>query len=149
MIGDGPERKTLEDLVLRFNLSDSVKLLGWLEADEKLRYLASSDIYVMSSLHEGFGVVLLEAMAAGTPVIATNQGGQTDIIKDERNGILVSPGNAQELAEAISGLARDKEKRRDISTFNSSCLEEYNISKVAQRYLDVFHQAINNRGENE
>ncbi|MFC1570894.1 glycosyltransferase, partial [Candidatus Omnitrophota bacterium] len=86
LIGDGPERKNLEDLSELLGITDQVHFKGWVQGEEKFQYLAASDAYVMSSIHEGFGVVLLEAMAAGLPLIATNTGGQTDIIKNEKSG---------------------------------------------------------------
>lgn len=145
LIGDGPQRKALQELSEKLGLSSSIKFTGWLESDEKFKFLAASDIYVMSSIHEGFGVVLLEAMAAGVPIIATDQGGQTDIIKDSRSGILIPPGKAEKLAEAVLSLAKDPKKRENISTFNKSYVKEYDISRIAERYLDIFNEAINSK----
>ena len=145
LIGDGPERVRLENLSAKLGLSDRIKFTGWLSHEKKFQYLSACDIYVMSSLHEGFGVVLLEAMSCGLPIIATNKGGQTDIIKEGRNGILIQPYDAEMLADAISRLAESPDKRRAMSATNKEDVKNYGISAVAKRYLDLFDRVLSER----
>lgn len=143
LIGDGPERKNLEELSSLLGITDQVHFTGWIQGEEKFRYMAASDVYVMSSIHEGFGLVLLEAMAAGLPIIATNKGGQTDIIKSERSGILVPPGDTEDLADAIIKLSEDDGIRETMRSFNRTYYKEYDISVSAGKYLSLFKKVCN------
>ncbi len=145
LIGDGPERGSLEKLSDELEISGRIIFPGAVSDEEKLQYLAASDIYVLSSLHEGFGIVLLEAMFCGLPIIATNEGGQTDFIKDGSNGLLVSPADAKALADAISGLAADADRRHAMGGTNKEAAKQYNISSIANRYAELFHGIITQR----
>jgi glycosyltransferase involved in cell wall biosynthesis len=138
LIGDGPERASLEKLSAALGLSDRISFPGWLSGPKKFQFLSACDLYVMSSLHEGFGVVLLEAMFCGLPIVATNKGGQTDIITDGKNGILVSPGDAKVLDDAISDMMSSPDKRKSMSLANRENVKRYNISSVAERYMNAF-----------
>ncbi|MCK4852354.1 MAG: glycosyltransferase family 4 protein [Candidatus Omnitrophica bacterium] len=138
LIGDGPERDALNELSIRTGLKDRVTFLSSVSEEKKFQYLAAADMYVLSSLHEGFGIVLLEAMSCGLPVVATDQGGQTDIIAPDRNGILVPPRDETKLAEAILDLAMDDRRRREISENNRSAAARYSISAVSRRYVKLF-----------
>jgi L-malate glycosyltransferase len=142
LIGDGPEIKALKKLTADMGLTEHVIFTGWLYGERKFQYLSASDIYVMSSLHEGFGLVLAEAMFCGLPIVATNRGGQTDIVKEGRNGILVQPSDASALADAISLLINDYNKRLGMGRVNKEDVKRYAISAVAERYLDLFDSAI-------
>jgi len=104
LAGDGPLRPELENYATRLGLGDEVSFLGFV-ADTTV-FLADIDLFVMPSLFEGLGVAVLEAMAAGKPVIATRVGGLTESVIDGATGILVSPSDAAALASAIAKLAR-------------------------------------------
>ncbi len=109
LVGDGPLRPELESLVQRLNLSGRVRFLGW-SSDLVLIY-ATIDICALSSLNEGTPVAMIEAMAAGKAVVATKVGGVGDVIEDGRTGVLVPPGDAEALADALVMLARDRAMR--------------------------------------
>jgi N-acetyl-alpha-D-glucosaminyl L-malate synthase BshA len=94
IVGDGPERKRLEAMA-----PDNIQFLGRRKGIKNV--LEKSDLLVLPSKEEGFGLVLLEAMAAGVPVVATNVGGIGEIVEDGQSGILVEKDNPEQLAEAI------------------------------------------------
>ena len=142
LMGDGPERHNLESQSAELNISDRVTFLGAVSDERKFQYLSASDLYVLSSLHEGFGIVLLEAMFCGLAIVSTNDGGQVDIIKDGRNGVLVQPSDADALANAISALLKDSGRRQQIGATNKSDVKQYTISAVTERYLNFFNNAI-------
>ncbi len=142
LIGDGQERANLEKLTFGSDLKNYVKFTGWVMGEEKFQYLSANDLYVMSSLHEGFGVVLLEAMTCGLPIVATNEGGQTDIIEHDKNGLLVRPGNAEEIAEAILSMKQNANKRHTIGEYNKEYVKKYWISNTAKQYVELFKEAI-------
>jgi len=101
IIGDGPEKVNLQELVLEHGLEDRVELVGRLPQDDLLQYIKAGDIFVLNTGYEGFSHVLLEAMALGIPIVATNAGGNTELIEDKKTGLLVNYNNKEELKEAI------------------------------------------------
>ncbi|MEA3489045.1 MAG: glycosyltransferase [Candidatus Omnitrophota bacterium] len=142
LIGEGPERAALEKLSNKLGVSDHITFLDSVSDEKKFQYLAAADIYVLPSLHEGFGIVLLEAMYCGLPIVATNEGGQTDIVEDGENGLLVPPHDPAALADAIALLMKDPDQRQDMSSCNREYVKQYNISAVAARYLELFRGVI-------
>ena len=113
VIGDGPERGSLEAQIARDGLGDRVTLRGRVSESELRDAYASADVLVLPSIldargdTEGLGVVLLEAMSYGVPVIGSDLGGITDIVRDGETGLLVRPGAADRLAAALERLAQD------------------------------------------
>jgi L-malate glycosyltransferase len=99
IIGDGPLRESLEALCKELEISDSVSFLG--KSENVARLLASFDVGVLSSASESMPNSLLEYMAAGLPVVCTNSGGCTEIVKDGQNGFLVPCGDSKRLADRI------------------------------------------------
>lgn len=106
IVGDGPLRETLERDVAARNLSGRVSFLG--HRDDVPALLAAADAYVLCSDSEAFPNGVLEAMAAGLPVVATAVGGLPNLVTHGTTGVLVSPGDPRALAEAIDGLVRDE-----------------------------------------
>jgi glycosyltransferase involved in cell wall biosynthesis len=122
-VGDGPERAALEQEAARLFIPDRVVLAG-LRNDMERMY-AAMDIFVLpSTCREAFGIVIIEAMAMGRPVVATATGGIPEVVKDEKNGILVKPGDPTGLAEAFSRLIDDKELSRRIADEGRSSVEQ-------------------------
>jgi len=103
--GDGSLRRQLEQDAASLGLSERVEFLGFVQ--DTARFLAGIDFFVMPSLFEGLGVAALEAMAAGKPVIASRVGGLAESVVDDVTGLLVSPGDATQLADAIEKLHRN------------------------------------------
>jgi len=138
LIGDGPERGALEALAAGENVSDKVLFAGRVNDEAKFRYLSASDIYALPSIHEGFGIVLLEAMSCGLAVVATDRGGQTEIIKNGRNGTLVPPADAEALASAIEAFAVSEDARQRTGENNLEDVRQYDMSAIADRYLELY-----------
>lgn len=142
IIGEGPEEGHLRDLSERLGLSSRVEFLGPIWGERKFQYLAASDIFVLPSVHEGFGLVFLEAMHCGLPVIASSTGGQTDFLKDGETGFLVPVEDVDTLADRILRLTEDTALRERISRFNQEYVKRFQISGVAERYEALFSQVI-------
>ena len=142
VIGDGPEEAHLRDLSRTLGLSSQVDFLGAIWGDRKFQYLAAADMFVLPSAHEGFGLVFLEAMHCGLPVIASASGGQTDFLRDGETGFLVPVGAVEVLAERIRRLAHDERLRRQMSEFNVQYVRRFHISGVAERYEALFSEVI-------
>jgi glycosyltransferase involved in cell wall biosynthesis len=107
LIGDGPERAALEAEAARLGLSDHVSFLGYRSQDAVAEALAAHDVFVLPSFAEGVPVVLMEAMAAGRPVLTTRIAGVPELVEDGVSGRLVPPGNATALAAALEDLLAD------------------------------------------
>jgi glycosyltransferase involved in cell wall biosynthesis len=109
IVGDGPLRESLAQCAQRHRVSRDVTLLG-ARADVH-DVMTALDVFALSSLHEGMPMVILEAMALGVPIVATRVGGIPEILEDGKDAVLVPPGDAQALANAIESLAASPERR--------------------------------------
>jgi L-malate glycosyltransferase len=105
LVGDGPERPGIEALVRNLNLGDHVRLLG--TRQDVGRLLPGGDVFLLTSVSEGIPVTVLEAMAAGLPVVATDVGGVAEVVKDGQTGLLAPPAEAEALARHVLRLAAD------------------------------------------
>ncbi|MBU4015834.1 glycosyltransferase family 4 protein [Patescibacteria group bacterium] len=137
ILGEGPFESRLKEQCQGLGIEKNVKFLGLVNNVRK--YLAMSDIFVFPSFQEGFPNSVLEAMACGLPVIATRIGGIVDVIKDEENGLLVEPGNANQLADALKRLICDAEYasalgRNALKTIRKN----YDINVIANEYIDLY-----------
>lgn len=140
IIGSGPEEGVLKKLAVDNQVNGQVQFLGQVTEDEKLRLLQLSDLYVSTSQHEGFGLVFLEAMACGLPIVCYDFGGQTDFIHDGENGFLV-PLNALNLFEGkCRDLVKNPEVRYMMGARNKEVAEGYFIDQCALQYERVFQE---------
>lgn len=127
----GEVRRGLEKLVVQLGLKDCFYFLGWLEEAERL--LCALDVFVSASETESFGLVIAEAMAAGTAVVATETEGAKEVIEDQKTGVLVPIGNVGRIAEAVTTLLEDDEKRREIG---ARAQEQANARFSLKRMVD-------------
>ena len=105
--GEGPEKPLLQRLAKKLGLKDKVKFLGWINAS----FMPRADVFILSSKREGLPYALLEAMAAGLPVISTDTPfGPAEILENGKDGILVPPGNVEALAKAMLDILKDRRK---------------------------------------
>jgi glycosyltransferase involved in cell wall biosynthesis len=147
IIGDeGPgyrgSRANLEKHVLDLGLKEQIMFLGSFAREELAAAYEAADLFVLPSLAEGLPLVLLEAMAHGKCVVATNVPGNRDVVKDGWNGVLVEPQNSLELAQKIDLLLADEKMRRRLGTHARQDIEQnYSsgviIGKLLSVYLDV------------
>lgn len=131
-------RKTIQQL----NLESCVKLLGTRRDIPEL--LAQSDLLVLSTIvPEAFGRVIIEAGAVGTPVVATNQGGVLDIIDHEKNGLLVTPGDSNEMAEAMLRILKDPDTaRRYAENLKRKVQTEFSADQMTEKTLKVYDEVM-------
>jgi len=136
IVGDGKLRKEAEDFA-RKNSLDMVRFLGYRTDIPDL--LAESDVFVLTSLNEGFGRVLVEAVACGLAIVATRVGGVPEIIQHGINGFLVESRNHQQLAESILYLGQNRQKRQDIGMKNRKSAEFYSLNRYINRVINVYN----------
>lgn len=137
IIGEGPERDSLMKAAEHAGVSNRIRFLGSLSEEKKFQYLSNSDIFLLTSLHEGYGIVLQEAMLVGLPVVSTNEGGQTDIIEEGRSGFFASIKDAEELAWKVDSLLNDNESRRSISEYNKEKIKDFDLDKITGQYQNL------------
>lgn len=145
IIGEGPERPNLDALIRQLDLESKVELLGFVPEEKKLQYLSIADVFVLPSIYEGFGLVFLEAMHCGLPIITTNVGGQADFLDDAKTGFLLDGADAFQIADGIKALLDYPLVRKEMSEFNAERVKDFNIEKVAGQYERVFEEAIASR----
>jgi len=142
IIGEGPEHNHIKELISRLNLAGKVILAGNVSDEEKFQLLDLSDCYVSSAIHEGFGLVFLEAMESGLPVICYNRGGHNDFLVDRKTGFVVDLGDRKKFVEKVLELMNDSDLRSRISAYNRGLVQNYYISACAEKYLSLFDDTI-------
>ncbi len=136
LVGTGPAEKELKD---QYSQVPNVHFLGWREDIPQI--LKASDIFVLPSLKEAFGQVILEAMASGVITVATNNGGIVDIIKDGVTGHLVSPASSQAIYDRITTILNNPDQKRDIEKAAlASVKTNFTAEKMADKTLAVYEK---------
>ncbi len=149
LVGFGPEEAALRGLASDLGLAGRVELAGRVsEADLSRRY-AEADVFVLPATidargdTEGLGVVLLEALSHGVPVVATRRGGIPDIVKDGETGLLVEDGDLAGLARAIDTLLSDPELARRLAAAGADHVRrEFSVESVARRLAAIYRDAV-------
>jgi glycosyltransferase involved in cell wall biosynthesis len=145
LVGDGPESDAVRDAARAAGVGDRVHLLGFVTEQRKAAALSIADIFVSSSQHEGFGLVFLEAMAFGLPVVCYDRGGQTDFLRTPDTGHVVRLNDLDALTQALVELHDDPQLRQRVSANNRREVEAYFIDRCAERYEAVFEQVCRQR----
>lgn len=143
IVGDGPERSPLEQLITTLGMEDRIELSGYISDAEKQAVLCNADIFALVSEHEGFGLVYLEAASQGLPIVAGTVGGHLDFLKHGQTGWLVPPNDVLYLAQALGTLATQPALRHWMGQQAFKVAQQYEIAHVADVYIEVFHDAQN------
>lgn len=137
VIGDGPERANIERLVRAHGLQNRFLLLGSLK--DAWKYVPAFDVFALSSLKEGFPWALLEAMAARVPAVATRVGAVPEMLEDGVSGIVVPPGNAEQLAQGIGRLLGSEKLRASIViNAHQQVLTKFSLRDMLAQYEKLF-----------
>lgn len=142
IVGDGPEKENLKNLISELNLKN-VYLTGSLPHEKVKKLMSECSFLVLPSKIEAFGLVLIEAMACGKPVIGTNIGGIKEIIIHGKNGFLVSPDNSSELVDKIHKLIKDKKLRKKMGEeARKNVLKKFNWGKNIKKIKGIYEGLI-------
>lgn len=137
VVGDGPLKSTLIKKVKDRNLQETIYFLG--EREDIPNILAGVDLFVLSSLSEGMSITLVEAMAAGLPIIATEVGGNPDLIDHGKNGILVPKGDENAMASAILKVLKNTKIARSLGAEARKKYEsEYTLDMMVKKYIAIY-----------
>ena len=137
IVGDGPLRQVLEGEARSLGVASQVSFFGWQDQETLIKFYSSSDLFVLSSDYEGMPNVILEAMAAGLPVVATKVAGAEEVVVPGENGMLVSPGDPARLALAIASLISDEATLGKMRDASLRLVSQYNWQEIAVRYLKL------------
>ena len=145
IIGSGPQEQTLRQKASDLGLSGRVHFMGQTDERDKFRLLQISDIFVSTSQHEGFGLVFLEAMAAGLPVICYGYGGQTDFLIDGVTGHVVPLNDLTLFTDSCRNLISNREANQRMRTENITRVEELYTDNCARQYEQLFEEVISKK----
>ena len=144
IVGDGPERARLEEMAQRHGVAGKVAFTGG--RDDARRLISSCDVFVLPSLREGLPLVVLEALHAGRPIVASDLAGLRGVLEDGRNALLVEPGSPAALASAIDRFLLDPALARAVARQGlASAKERFSIERAAASYLEVYESALRER----
>ncbi len=141
IVGDGSERERVEDELARRSLEGRVRLLG--ERDDVPDLLADADVFLLASRSEGLPLSVIEAMAAGLPVVASDVGGLRELVREGETGALVRPGDPAALAEALRPLLADRELRRRLGTAGRERAKAlFDLSGFRRAHLELYRREL-------
>lgn len=145
IVGEGSEQKTIENLVIQKGLQEKVRFAGF--QGNPYRYMSRSSVFAFPSLSEGFGMVLVEAMACGLPVVSANCiAGPSEILQNGRCGILVPPGDADALAEGIVRVLTSPQLRQTLTQAAAQRAADFEAGRAISSYELLFREVrCNNR----
>jgi glycosyltransferase involved in cell wall biosynthesis len=137
--GSGETREALE-LCRELGIEDAVEFLGWIGEPERSNELRKADIFVLPSYQEGLPMGILEAMAFGLAVVTTPVGGIGDVVKDQVNGVLVAPGEVDELERALADLVRDSEKRARLGKQAEEDVRSFTPVNISYDWIELYKE---------
>jgi glycosyltransferase involved in cell wall biosynthesis len=142
IVGEGEERKHLQDLTMRLNVDENVVFTGALHNDELPQAYACADVFVLPSFFESFGITFLEAQATGKPIVGTNVGGVPEAVLNRESGLLIEPGNVKDLAQAVITILSDREMAKRMGERGRKHVEEnfswyIAVDKIVSLYKEI------------
>jgi glycosyltransferase involved in cell wall biosynthesis len=139
ILGTGPEEKKVRNIA---NSKTNIHYLGYQPKQDTISLIRGSDLLIQPSIMEGISSTLLEAMGCETCIIASNVGGNPEIIENNKTGVLVEPNNAEELLDKISYLLIENEKRSAMATNGLKTVVKYDWKQVGKLYLDIYESLL-------
>jgi len=140
--GSGREKGNLARQIKRLNIGNSVFLVGGLGREKVAQLMAAADVFVLPSKMESFGLALLEAAAAGAPVVCSSAGGALEIFRDAFNALLYPPGDVDAMVKAIIRLLQDKDLARTISANAVETARKFTWEMAARQTLQVYERVL-------
>jgi glycosyltransferase involved in cell wall biosynthesis len=137
IVGRGPELPELERLHASLALGRTVALLGDVSREQLAAEYVNADVFCLPSVQEGFGIVFLEAMAAGLPAVACRAAAVPEVVRDGITGVLVPPRDPGALASALEALLRDPARARALGAEARRHVAQFTTGRVADRFLDA------------
>ncbi len=147
VVGDGPDRDRLAGLARKKEAGDAVIFLGRAPLEEVFNYYNLADVFVLNSKYEGLSHILLEVLSLGKPIVASNCGGNPEVIANEKNGLLVEYNNVGQLAAAIKRmLTEEKWRSDDYKNICCESLKKFNWADNVNKTMKLFNNVLNEQG---
>ena len=138
--GDG-DLQTARNFVEKFNLTAYINFVGWVNSEDRDKLLAKADIFILPSYNEGLPMAILEAMGWGLPVITTPVGGIPELVIPGKNGLLITPGDIQELSQAMQSLIKNETLRLSLGKDARATVTPFDVHNYFGQLSDIFSQA--------
>lgn len=138
VVGTGAHREELDELAESLKVSDLIKYVGMVPYDSLEKSYQYADVFILTSLSEGMPSVILEAMGCGLPILASDVGGNNEIVHEGENGFLISENNVDKIAERIAELVNNKELRTQMGARSRQLALAYDWSTIMGRYNDLY-----------
>jgi glycosyltransferase involved in cell wall biosynthesis len=142
IVGDGPLKEQLLEITRSLSLQNQVFFSGKVPREQLFAAIQASDLLVLPSLFEGFGLVVAEAMALGTPVISSSVPGLKELVSDGETGLLFPSGNAEALAHAIHVLHAQPERRKKLAQNGKVAVCRFHPKQVVSKMMNLYHQVL-------
>ncbi|OUL37160.1 glycosyl transferase family 1 [Nostoc sp. T09] len=138
LAGDGEIAKA-QQLAANLNLAEQVTFLGWINSQQRDELLSKADMFILPSYNEGLPMAILEAMGWGLPIIATPVGGIPELVIAKQNGLLVTPGNIQQLSQAMQLLIADENLRLSLGKVARKNVEQFDIRNYCHHLAEIYY----------
>ncbi|OUL27758.1 glycosyl transferase family 1 [Nostoc sp. RF31YmG] len=138
LAGDGEITKA-QQLAASLNLAERVTFLGWINSQQRDELLSKADMFVLPSYNEGLPMAILEAMGWGLPIIASPVGGIPELVIAKQNGLLVTPGNIQQLSQAMELLIADEDLRLSLGKVSRKNVEQFDIRNYCHHLAEIYY----------
>jgi len=140
IVGSGPESKKIKKLS---ETLDNIHHLGYQTHENSIKLIRGSDILIQPSFHEGISTTILESMACKIPIIASNVGGNKELILDNQNGFLINPESADEIIKKIMMILEDELLAKKFGEKSFELIKNYEWPKIGQKYLKLYQSLLN------
>jgi glycosyltransferase involved in cell wall biosynthesis len=141
--GDSVEEQEVDGLIRELGLQDRVERLGKVPYNELIRLMQSSHVLLSTSEEEGFGVVFVEAMATGLPIVAMRLGAIPEVVPDQKAGFLVESGDIPQIVEKLKLILDDASLREAMSAFGQQYARRFDLEEHWTEFMDLYYEAVN------
>jgi len=145
LVGSGRIRQDLEKLARFLRIDKHVIFTGFVSQNQKIPYYRSSDVFVLPSLTESFGMVNLEAMACGLPIVASNVGGIPEVVRHCENGFLIPPRNVRALSTSLIDLLTNEGLRMKMAKNSIRMVKRYSWESIVRKTEEVYKKVLVDR----
>ncbi len=142
LVGDGPDRPFLEQMAESLPVKDRVHFLGFRSKPEVLSLLEQSDFFLLPSRYECFPYSILEALSHGLPVVATDVGGNSEMVRHEVNGLLIPSENAPALASALDRIITDEAERREFASVSKASISPFTVEVMLEETAACYSELL-------
>jgi len=143
--GRGEMQEELIKMAKNLGVEKNIRFSGYVEEHLKPLYFKSADIFCLPSINlaEAFGIVNLEAMACGVPIVSTKLGGIPDVVESGKNGLLAEPGDEKSLADALIYLLENEDTAKKMGNYGKQKVQDYSWEKIAEQTEEVYKKLLN------